>query len=566
MTVPEIQAQQPINLKLQPNKVQWAQKVMKDAIRSKDSTLLAEAYYLFGKTYLAAGDFKTSKEYFLKSLRIVEKKGDSFELVRLYSQLFSISATFIYYPDAKRYSDLAVNTAKRVNTDKALLKAYGSKLEIYRTDWNTVKKKPQFPKPDYDSLLYILNKMKILAYRSGDDLEIVGVNSFLGAELLRRNDPECISPLKEALRLARKSQKPASVFHSLTALASAYIRIGFPKKGYPYLVEATEINKTLPSRGEDFHDKIILAFHFADYYKSIEDWEKALKYKEQAFELEKNKYLTDRQGALGQLSFEHEMEKKNIQLKSQQKELLTNNKNLLIHRRFIVVILILFLISVGIGIAFYRLSLKNQRISQRNAELVNEQNHRVKNNLQVVSSLLSLHSNRLTDEHARQAVGESQLRVETMAILHRKLYDGDKLIAVNMRDFLQEVVDGVILTYGFTKIETVFDIEELDLKPNYALPMGLIINELSTNACKYAFSHNTKPLIFVSCKADHKKINLVFRDNGPGFDFKQYKKASTFGLRLILMQVAQLYGTSEFRNEKGTIFQMQFSLVNKLMK
>jgi len=565
ISVPESQAQQPTYFKLQPHKVQWAQQVMKEAIQKNDSVLLAEAYYLFGKTYELAGDFKTAKDYFLKSLKIQEKKGDSDELVRLYMRLTSMSITVLYYPDAKRYSALAMNTARRLNTNKTLLRAYGTVIGIYSTDWTMGQKNSKFPKPDYDSVLYFLKKVEILAYKSDDEMAMVSINSSLGEELLRRNDTKSIAYFKEAVRIARKSQKPPHLFQSLTALASAYIRLGSPEKAYPYLQEANKVNKTLRLLGDAFTDKIMLAFLYADYYKSRKNWEKALEYREQAFELEKNRYLADREGALSKMSFEHEMEKKDIQLKAQQKVLATNTANLLIQRRFIAAVLVLFLISVGIGIAFYRLYRKNQRISHRNAQLVNEQNHRVKNNLQVVSSLLSLHSNRLTDEQARQAVGESQLRVETMAILHRKLYDGDKLIAVNMRDFLKEVVNGVLLTYGFINVETVFDVEDLELKPTHALPLGLIINELSTNACKYAFIENTNPLIFVSCTADQNKINLTFTDNGPGFDFDNYKKPKSFGLKLILMQVAQLYGTSEFRNENGAVFQMQFNVVNKPM-
>ena len=565
IAVPESRAQQPTYLKLQPHKVQWAQQVMKEATQKKDSLLLAEAYYLFGKAYEAAGDFKTATDFFLKSLKIQEKKGDSYELVRLYMHLFNMSITVLYYPDAKRYSDLAMNTARRVNTNKALLRAYGTVLGLYYADWTTGQKNSNFPKPNYDSVLSILKRTEKLAHKSEDEMELVGINFSLGHEFLRRKDTICIAYFKEALTISRRNQKPGAVFQSLTALAAAYLKLGSPKKGYPYLVEANRVRKTLPSQGDAFTDKIIVGSLYVDYYKSQRNWKKAFSYLEGTHEFEKNKYLADREGALSKLNFEHELEKKELLLKTQQKELATNTQNLLLQRRFIVIILVLFLISVGFGIAFYRLSRKNQRISQRNAQLVNEQNHRVKNNLQVVSSLLSLHSNRLTDEQARQAVGESQLRVETMAILHRKLYDGDKLIVVNMRDFIQEVVNGVLLTYGFTNVETTFDIDNLELKPNYALPLGLIINELSTNACKYAFAENDKRLISLSCKADHNKINLTFSDNGPGFNFEQFKYTKSFGLKLIQIQVAQLYGTCEFRNENGTVFQMQFNLLNKPM-
>ncbi|MFD2936407.1 sensor histidine kinase [Spirosoma flavum] len=217
------------------------------------------------------------------------------------------------------------------------------------------------------------------------------------------------------------------------------------------------------------------------------------------------------------------------------------------------------------SIVFFRLYRKNQCIGATNAELVKEQNHRVKNNLQIVSSLLSLQANRLTDESAKNAVAEGQLRVEAMAILHRQLYDGDQLAMINPAEFIPELVDMVLQTFGYTHVRLVYDIDAFVLPADSALPVSLILNELTTNACKYAFPDHPDPVFHVSCRQKKNQIDLLVADNGPGmlpqFPIDARSTSSTsFGMRLIQMQVDQLRGMYTFAKQTGTVFTLTFTV------
>ena len=210
---------------------------------------------------------------------------------------------------------------------------------------------------------------------------------------------------------------------------------------------------------------------------------------------------------------------------------------------------------------FRRLSHKNKRISEHNAELVREQNHRVKNNLQVLSSLLSLQSNRLSDPLAKTAIEESQLRVETMAILQRRLYDGDGLVTVQAQDFMLEITEMVLHTFGLSDtVELQTAIAPISLGADHALRVGLILNELLTNACKYAFADHEAPCLQIVFQKTQEKYHLEFGDNGPGLALDAHQRPSkhSFGMRLIEMQVAQLEGTYQFNNTRGTNFSMFF--------
>lgn len=191
-------AQQPKFLPLQPHKVQWANAVLKNALLTKDTLQLAEADYLFGKIYDAAGDFLTSKRYFTQSLRLQEKRGDSFELSRLYERLSGLEFKFYNYDNALRYARLSLAVAQRIGSDKALLRAYSQMRVIHNTDWTQLPSQPHqnLPKPNYDSVRYYLKKLEPLARSSPDPLEIAAVNNYLAEELRRRNDPKAISYLE----------------------------------------------------------------------------------------------------------------------------------------------------------------------------------------------------------------------------------------------------------------------------------------------------------------------------------------------------------------------------------
>lgn len=551
-------AQQPKFLKLQPHKLQWAQQVLKDAKAKKDSLMLAEAYYLFGKTYEATGDYLTAKRYFMQSLRILEPRGDSEELSRLYVRLSGLGFMFYNYDDALWYAQLSLAVAQRVRSDKALGRAYSQMRALHDADWSQMpgQTNRNLPKPNYDSVLYYLKKIEPLARRSPDPLELAVVNHYLGHELRRQNNPKAITYIEEKLQIFVKQKKWGDQVNALVDLADTYMQFGQPERAKELLTKAERLHHSLPTNDQGVQANFEVAY--THYYQAIGDWKQAFEHQQKAFDLERNRFLADREGAASRLSVEYETEKKEAQLKSQQKELVLTTENLKNQRRFLAALSALFLLAVGGIVVFYRLYRQNQRISSYNAQLVREQNHRVKNNLQVVSSLLSLQSNRLADEAAKQAVEESQSRIETMAILHRRLYDSDQLVGVYLNTFIEEVVERVLQSFGCYDIRPKYDIPPLAIEADHALRVGLIVNELATNACKYAFPDNEDPVFHIACLQKGSYLTLTVSDNGSGFSYSP-KSVKTFGMRLIEMQVEQLEGTYEFRSEgNGAVFWMKF--------
>ncbi|MGQ3013739.1 MAG: sensor histidine kinase [Flavobacteriales bacterium] len=171
--------------------------------------------------------------------------------------------------------------------------------------------------------------------------------------------------------------------------------------------------------------------------------------------------------------------------------------------------------------------------------LLGEVHHRVKNNLQLVVSILQLQARSLDDEKVRSVLNDCIHRIGTMGRIHRQLYSGDNPESVAIRPFIQEIAEvlGENDRPG-APVRFESDIEALQLPLEYAVPLGLIINELLTNAAKYAFGENTAGIIGVSLHRHGEQLRLSVYDNGKGIDPDQ--TGDSFGFRLIGSMVRQI--------------------------
>ncbi|RYD57594.1 MAG: hypothetical protein EOP56_07390 [Sphingobacteriales bacterium] len=189
--------------------------------------------------------------------------------------------------------------------------------------------------------------------------------------------------------------------------------------------------------------------------------------------------------------------------------------------------------------------------------LLKEIHHRVKNNLQVISSLLHLQSRSLGDSEARAALQESQNRVLSIALVHQKLYQNEGLDAIEFSSFANEL---------FIQIDAVFAKQEkrvnfINLLPitsvvvDTAVPLGLVLNELITNSFKYAFHDTANPQIVLSLQKTDAGYEFEYKDNGPGLPPNiDIAKAKSLGLRLITRLTKQLNGTVRYQYDDGGVF------------
>jgi PAS domain S-box-containing protein len=194
--------------------------------------------------------------------------------------------------------------------------------------------------------------------------------------------------------------------------------------------------------------------------------------------------------------------------------------------------------------------------------LLREVHHRVKNNMQIVYSLLRLQSKSTNDAQVREAYRESQDRVKSMALVHEHLYRSDSLAHVDMREYVRSLTSSLVASHGARWVSLSTSVEGLLFGPDIAIPCGLIINELVANSLKHAFEGRRNGAIAVSLsKTSRGKCTLTVKDNGIGFvPEKRGYGLRSLGLQLVRGLTKQLQGAIEFRADNGTKVSVNFPI------
>ncbi|WP_321421617.1 PAS domain S-box protein [uncultured Methanobacterium sp.] len=198
--------------------------------------------------------------------------------------------------------------------------------------------------------------------------------------------------------------------------------------------------------------------------------------------------------------------------------------------------------------------------------LLKEIHHRVKNNMQIISSLLNLQKSYVTNnETAVDVLKESQNRVKSMAMIHEKLYLSTDLTQIDFENYIKSLVLDLFHTYAICKeqINITITVKDIMLNIETALPCGLIINELVSNSLKYAFPQGREGELKLSLKKFDDNYELIISDNGIGFpENLNYKKTNSLGLQLVNNLVSQIEGTISMNTNHGTEFKIIFKELN----
>ncbi len=203
-----------------------------------------------------------------------------------------------------------------------------------------------------------------------------------------------------------------------------------------------------------------------------------------------------------------------------------------------------------------------QRLLVEQDRLLKEIHHRVKNNLQVIMSLLNSQANALTDKAALSAIQESQHRVQAMALIHQKLYQNEGVSRIPMKAYIEEVVDYLQHFYDLPQpVHFQLAIDSIELDVAQAIPMGLIINEALTNALKYAFRDGRSGSVSLSLRRlERRQLELTIQDDEVGLptDYNPSQSGS-LGMTLMLGLSEQLGGALQVKSRPGLKITLTFS-------
>jgi len=192
--------------------------------------------------------------------------------------------------------------------------------------------------------------------------------------------------------------------------------------------------------------------------------------------------------------------------------------------------------------------------------LMKEIHHRVKNNLQLVSSLIFLQSFYIEDIKVKKALKDTENRIKSMAMLHEKIYRAEEINKINFKDYIESIIEELQKHNSFSKkIKFYADIQDIDINIDESINCGLIINELITNSIQHGFTNKDKGEIGLKIFEENKEVSIVIYDNGGGFK-KRYEEVKEESLGLIIVEslTKQLGGSIQKENYNGTKFIIKF--------
>jgi len=479
----------------------------------KDTNEVGSAYISIGILYAMQGNKKEAENYFLKATESFKSIGNTAREYLTILNLGGLYREMQEYDKSIAYSEKARDYFKETGNDRRLAIAYYN-LGVAYFEMN----KLEDSKREYERCLVIFERL-------GDNLRIYGTNMRLSEIALKQGD------LAVALVLAQKSLAGFKETGSLSQLRWAY----------EHLANIYEAKKDYAN-----------ALANRKLYDLIKDSVISTETNERIAELEK-KYqseLTKTQLAEANAA----LELKDLRVRRQQ-----------VQQRILIGLVVAIAVILLLLFMQFNTNKKNAKILAAKNEIIQkslnekevllkEIHHRVKNNLQFISSLLNLQARHVQDPQTLAVLNEGKNRVYSMALVHQKLYQEENLTGVQMNDYLYSLVESLLHSYQIEpgSIDLQLDVQHMYLDIDTASPIGLIVNELVTNALKYAFSEKTKGELRISFYAKNEEIMLRINDNGPGFPAAvQSGDTRRFGMKLIESLADKLKALVRFENENG---------------
>ena len=575
------------------NDIKYVIKNIKVAKQINDQEALALSYKDFGRYYFFSNKMDLAFFYLSKAITIAKRKNTKSNKIILASAYRYIG--YIYKPSdpmfAKKYYEKSLVISKEIKdkiAESYALSAIGNYYEGMRIDSNTYKK----------ALTYYLQSLEIREkIGSPDELaaslnETSRIYNWLGQF-------DKASKMKfRGLEIAEKYNDVENIIYLCNSIGNDYVfYIKDYKKALFYELKAYNLCLKRIGSADKLHDisKMIAMSYskLGDHVNADKYYQLCMKYGDSA-RININKY--DYNLSSIKHNLEQQLEKQKLLVKDAEiaKQKSEAKRQSIIKNTFLVGLIFLIILVIYI-LKSYRekqkinqeLDLKNQKIHSVYAlveqqkqkveknnttltKLLNDKeilfkevHHRVKNNLQIISSLLNLQSNTIADEKIVEVLKQSQSRINTMAILHNKLYQTEDFTNVPIDAYIHQMTASISESFSTNTSQIHFKIDAdptVELNIDVAIPFGLILNELTTNAFKHAFKGKEKGLIeIVLTKIETDRYTFLFRDNGNGLpdDYRE-NAANSLGLELIEMLVQQLNGTLTIRNDGGACFEILF--------
>lgn len=394
----------------------------------------------------------------------------------------------------------------------------------------------------------------------------------LADSYIRLNKPQlALQYLFRALPLAQAMGQKQSISITLVTIAQAYLKLRQPAKGLPYALEGYRLASEIHANEEVAEIDGVLM----DLYVALGQYQPAYTYAKHQADLQRELFSSAKARSFAELQTRYETQEKEQQIKlltqrNQIQELAAAQQRTVRNAA----LLSSGLLLLAVGLVYSRYQLRQRTVRQLNAQarilekqdqekslLLREVHHRVKNNLQIVLSLLHSQLRTLREPAAISAIRESQSRLQTMALIHQNLYQTDSLARIDMARYLAELVAAIQQTFRreAAPVHVTVAVAPLHLNTHTAVPLGLVVNELVTNALKYAFPHQADKQLLIQLETvGPADFCLTVADNGVGLPPLDPERLESLGLRLVLGLLEQIGATLTIHRAGGTRLAIAF--------
>jgi len=542
----EMQGRTHANLSQLDSALLFFDKAMAGFIAINNKKGQATTYFKMAWAHRHTGEHEKAMNEDLIALRLMEelddKRGIASALGRVSEDLLKQGQA----DEALKYSDRAIKICEENNLQEQL------SSELLNASYASV-----VAGEHEMGLKYADRAITIIKARGSDLTDMADASNSRGNALKRlgRYD-EAIADYKVCLENSEKVNYAGGISSAIANLGEVNLLKGDFKEALPYQLKTIRLQLD----NGDFSNLAENYLHLSTIYENLGEYKPALLYQKKALHLRDSINSVASDMALSELRTKYETEKQDATISIQEARLGQQRKMQWLYIG-IAVLLGLFAFS------FYRNALTrkktNQQLSVKNAEnelLLKEIHHRVKNNLEVVSSLLALQSAQIDDPGIKGAMQEGQNRVQSIGIVHQKLYQGTNLAAVEMKDYFINLSDSILDSFGAEgRITIECAMNNLELDIDTAVPLGLITNEILTNALKYAFPDGRKGRIEIGIvQKDPQTMQLKIADNGVGKSGVIH--GTGFGSQLITLLTQQLNGSMREEVREGTAVYIDFAM------
>jgi two-component sensor histidine kinase len=514
---------------------------------------LAICNYVNGKSDIAI-------KQFIEAIKLFEDLKDINELAHCYSQMGIAYYLQYQYDNALKYYEKSIELYKKTTNKKDLAGVYINQGISY-----TYVKKMDLAEINYNEALKIYQEIN---YEPGF---APAYNSLAKIYYARKDYNKAISYYKLAEQYSLKSNNKYHLITNYNSLATCYKELKEYETAKTYSEKSILISKEVGSVERELfcHETMAdILFSMGDYKNAYASFQNYASLKDTLFNQDKN-------DAIAEMQAKFDVEKNQQKVKEIELQKKIDDEANTKQRLLLIVVIIVILISLIFTMVLFRnkqkvnhlLEQKNEAI-QANLEqkelMMSEIHHRVKNNLQMVSSILDLQARDLTDEKSMRVIEDSLSRINAISLIHQRLYQSENIRGIKINTYLQELAFDIIKNFSSTVQISTIDlqchIEDLDMDLEFAIPIGLITAELITNSCKYAFTTITHPKINISLTKQNTDLVLVVMDNGVGKEQSVNTTGTSFGTKLIKSLSRKLRAEiTENSSSNGTSIQLKIT-------